>query len=107
MMEIDCHTVKAKLDTGDDLLLLDCREQEEVQTVTIDGSVWIPMSEIEQRRAELEPHRQREIVVYCHLGGRSLQVAQWLCQQGFDNVQSMAGGIERWAEAVDPSLARY
>ena len=106
-MEIECEEVQRRLAAGDELVLLDCREQEEVQTVTIDGSVWIPMSEIEQRRAELEPHRQREIVVYCHLGGRSLQVAQWLCQQGFDNVQSMAGGIDRWAEAIDSSLVRY
>lgn len=106
-MEIDCLTVKSKLDAGEEFVLLDCREQEEVETVRIDGSLWIPMSEIQARHVELEPHRTRDIVVYCHLGGRSLQVAQWLGQQGYASVSSMAGGIDQWAELIDPNLPRY
>ena len=106
-MEVDCLTVKSRLDAGADFVLLDCREQDEVETVRIDGSTWIPMSEMQTRHVELEPHRTRDIVVYCHLGGRSLQVAQWLSQQGYSNVQSMAGGIDQWAEQIDASLSRY
>ena len=65
------------------------------------------MSEIEGRVGEIEKYRQREIVVYCHHGIRSLQVASWLRQLGFDNAQSMAGGIDRWALQIDPTLPRY
>lgn len=106
-LEIDCRAVKEKLDTAEDFLLLDCRRPEEVQAVHIEGSHWIPMEQIQQRVDELSPHRDRNVVVHCHLGGRSLQVAQWLRQQGFSQAQSMAGGIDVWAVEIDPTLPRY
>jgi rhodanese-related sulfurtransferase len=46
-------------------------------------------------------------VVHCHHGGRSLRVAHWLREQGFANAQSMAGGIDRWSQEIDPSVPRY
>ena len=64
------------------------------------------MSELAERLEELEPHQQSQIVVHCHLGGRSLQVAHWLRQQGFARAQSMAGGIEAWSLEVDKSIPR-
>ena len=106
-MEISPSEVKALLDAHTDFLLLDCRENEEHATASIAGAALLPMSEIQTRVAELEPQRERHIVVHCHLGGRSLQVAQWLRQQGFDRVQSMAGGIAAWSEAIDPSVPTY
>lgn len=106
-LEIDCAETKRHVDEGRDLLLLDCRERHEVETCVIDGSLWIAMSELVERCEELEPHRQRLIVVYCHLGGRSLRVANWLLQQGFSDVRSMQGGIDHWAETIDPSMPRY
>ena len=106
-METDCRTLKTKLDAGDDLLLLDCREEDEYQLARIEGATLIPMSQLQARAAELEPHRQREIVVHCHHGGRSLQVTAWLRQQGFANVRSLAGGIDQWSAEIDPSVARY
>ena len=80
-IEIDCRSVHSKLDTSDDFLLLDCREQNEWDHVHIEGATLIPMSEIQNRVGELDEHRDREIVVYCHHGGRSLQVAMWLAQR--------------------------
>jgi rhodanese-related sulfurtransferase len=106
-LEIDCRSVKAKLDQGADFLLLDCREKTEHDTVHIPEAVLLPMSEIQERVAELEPHKQREIVVHCHHGGRSLRVTNWLRQQGFANVKSMAGGIDEWATTIDTTLPRY
>jgi rhodanese-related sulfurtransferase len=106
-LEIDCQSVQLKLTSGDDFFLLDCREADEHALVRLPGAQLLPMSEIQQRVGELEPHRGREIVVHCHHGGRSLQVAQWLRQLGFENVSSMAGGIDRWAVAIDPTLPRY
>lgn len=106
-IETDCQSVKSKLDAGDDFLLLDCREQPEWNHVHIDGATLLPMSEIQNRVGELDDHRSRDVVVYCHHGGRSLQVAMWLQQQGFASVQSMAGGIDVWAQEIDTSLPRY
>ena len=106
-IEIDCRSVHAKLQAGDDFLFLDCRETDEHQFVSIAEARLLPMSELAQRVADLEPHRGQEIVVLCHHGGRSLRVALWLRQQGFAKACSMAGGIDEWAQEIDPSLPRY
>ena len=107
LLEIDCNTLKARIDSGEKFLLLDCREREEHQLVSLQAAELIPMSEMQQRNQELEPHRETEIVVYCHHGIRSLQVTKWLLQQGFSNVKSLAGGIDQWAQEIEPSLPRY
>jgi adenylyltransferase/sulfurtransferase len=106
-LEIDCKSVKAKLDAKADLVLVDCREADEYQRVHIEKSKLVPMSVIQDRVSELAPHKQHEVVVYCHHGGRSLRVTQWLRSQGFANVKSMAGGIDLWAVEIDPGLPRY
>ncbi len=106
-LEVSAAEVKQRLDAGDEFLLLDCREAEEYATARIEGSTLIPMSEIQRRVAELEPHRERPIVVHCHHGGRSLRVTQWLRGQGFSGVQNMAGGIDAWSTEIDSSVPRY
>jgi rhodanese-related sulfurtransferase len=106
-LEIDCQTVHAKLLSKQDFLLLDCRESDEYAIVNVAGAQLLPMSQLAARLAELEPYRDREIVVHCHHGGRSLKVAHWLRGQGYVKVQSMAGGIDRWAQEIDRSLPRY
>lgn len=106
-IEIDCRSVHAKLRAGDEFLLLDCREADEHQFVHIPEARLLPMSELTQRAGELGPHRDGEIIVHCHHGGRSLRVAMWLRQRGFAKAQSMAGGIDQWAQEIDPSLPRY
>ena len=105
--EIECEEVKTMLAAGDDFVLLDCREQDEYDRVSIERAQLIPMSQMMQRLEEFEAFRGKHVVVYCHLGGRSMQVAQWLRQQGFAKSQSMAGGIDHWAVVVDPQLPRY
>jgi rhodanese-related sulfurtransferase len=106
-LEIDCRSVKAKLDAGEPFVLLDCRERDEHTLVSIPEARLLPMSELPQRVGELDAGRGAEIVVHCHHGGRSLHVTLWLRQQGFDNVRSMAGGIDQWSQEIDPSLPRY
>lgn len=106
-LEIDCRSVKTKLDSDVDLLLLDCREKSEFDTVKIDKAVLLPMSEIQARAGELDEFKNREIVVHCHHGGRSLRVTKFLLGLGFTNVKSMAGGIDEWAAIIEPGLARY
>lgn len=86
-------------------LLLDVREPQEVDTAAIDGAVNIPMSELPARLLELP--RDKEIIVMCHHGQRSEQVAAVLRADGFSNVKNLIGGIEAWSTEVDPSVTRY
>lgn len=106
-MELDCKTVKTKVDAGDDFVFLDCREQSEYDTVRIEGTTLLPMSEIQERVQELNDFKSREIIIHCHHGGRSLQVASWLRSLGFEKTLSMSGGIDAWAIEIDPTLSRY
>ena len=106
-LEIDCRAVKESLDSGDDLLILDCREQDEYATAHIEQAKLIPMGEIPDRLRELESHRERRIVVHCHHGGRSRRVVRWLREQGFSQAQNLTGGIDQWSLEIDPSVPRY
>lgn len=105
--DVEVTSVSAKLRQGDDFLLLDVRERDEYELANIDGSTLLPLSELSQRAGELEPHRERHIIVYCHHGGRSGQVAEALRAGGFPRVQNMAGGIDQWSQQVDPAVPRY
>jgi len=91
---------------GKSVVLLDVREHDELAAAAVAEARHIPMREIPARIAELGPQDAR-IVVHCHHGGRSLRVASWLRQQGFDQAQSMSGGIERWATEIDSGVPRY
>lgn len=104
--EISCQEVSQRLQSGEDLLLLDCRDPEEYQLVALRGALLLPMRELPARVSELEPHRGRLVVVYCHLGGRSARTAAWLREQGFA-ARTMEGGIDQWAIEIDPQLPRY
>lgn len=87
-------------------VLLDVREPWEIETANIAGSKDIPMNEIPARaNNELDP--DAHIVVICHHGARSLSVTAWLRREGYDNVQSMAGGIDQWTREIDGSVPRY
>ena len=106
-LEIDVVSVKEMLDQSADFLLLDCREPQEHALCKIESAVLIPMNQTPDRISELEDYRDRRIVVHCHLGMRSLQVAGWLRQHGFDKAQNMSGGIEAWSLQIDVSVPRY
>ncbi|HEX4300113.1 MAG TPA: rhodanese-like domain-containing protein [Gammaproteobacteria bacterium] len=90
---------------GDKAVLLDVREPWEYAQVHVEGARHIPMAQIPERLGELDP--KARYVVMCHHGGRSQQVAQFLMDKGFGQVANLAGGIDAWAEALDPNLARY
>lgn len=86
-------------------LLLDVREPWEFGTCHIAGSTPIPMHLIPVRSDELDD--AREIVVICHHGARSMQVALFLEHKGFSKVHNLVGGVEAWACEVDPTMSRY
>jgi adenylyltransferase/sulfurtransferase len=97
--------VKQRLDRGDKITLLDVREQWEYDTARINGAKLIPMRELETRKAELNAND--EIVVYCHMGVRSLKAIHYLQQHGFTNLKNLSGGIEAWSTTADPSVPHY
>jgi rhodanese-related sulfurtransferase len=106
-LEIDCQTVQARMRAAQDFVLIDCREPEEHALVRIAGARLLPMSQLAARIAELADHRDCDIAVHCHHGGRSLKVAHWLRENGFPKAQSMSGGIDQWSQEIDPALPRY
>ena len=106
-IEISCREVKDLIDANDNFLLLDCRTEDEYATTHIETAELIPMDQIPGRLSEIFPDQNRRVVVHCHLGGRSLQVTQWMRERGFSRVQNMTGGIDAWAIEVDSTIQRY
>ncbi|MFN3192724.1 MAG: rhodanese-like domain-containing protein [Aureliella sp.] len=96
-----------KLLGQENVVLLDCREQNEYDTASIKGATLIPMSQWADAGAKLEEMKGKHIVVHCHHGMRSLRVAHWLRENGFPDAQSMAGGIDAWSTDIDPNVPRY
>ena len=91
--------------TTSDVLLIDVREPWEYALCHIQDSQLIPMGQIQDAIDDLDAGQ--EIIVICHHGRRSEQVAEFLERSGFDNVANLTGGIDAWAQDVDPSLAKY
>lgn len=105
MEEITPQELKARLDRGEPLILLDVRQDWETKLCRLDGAIHIPIEELEYRTEELNP--EDEIVVVCHQGIRSAAVSEYLRQLGFGKVRNLAGGLDLWARTVDPTMRRY
>ena len=86
--------------------LIDVREPWEFATARLEDSVAMPMGEVPARaHQELDP--DEHLIVLCHHGMRSMNVTVWLRNQGFEQVQSLRGGIDAWSVEVDPAVGRY
>lgn len=98
--------LKAKLDKKDEFVLLDVREQMELDMSSIPGVkvTHIPLGQLPQRFAELD--KSRPVAVMCRSGGRSAQATHFLRQQGYD-ATNVAGGILAWSAQIDPSVKQY
>ena len=103
--ELSVQQVKEKRDAGEDLLILDVREIDELKTAAIDGTLNIPMGEIPSRYNEVPD--DRPVVVMCHHGMRSMQVMMWLRKNDYTNVSNMDGGIDAWSTHIDTSVPKY
>ncbi|MHB1157712.1 MAG: rhodanese-like domain-containing protein [Phycisphaerales bacterium] len=103
-MQISVEDVKRKLDAGESFILLDCREPNERAHCKIEPSMHIPMKRTADQLDQLP--KDKPIIVYCHHGMRSLQVAGLLLRNGCQ-AQSMSGGIDAWAVKIDKSVPRY
>lgn len=97
--------IKQRLDAGEDLLLIDVREPQELMVAAIEGAEEYPMS---QARTWIDTlPKDRELVLICHHGSRSAQVALALAQRGHTNLTNLVGGIDAWSEQVDSDVPRY
>lgn len=105
--QIQPHDLKAKLDAGEPVYLIDCRQPEEYGICRLPGSRLIPLGDLVTRAAEVEPPPGALVVVYCHHGVRSLTGAALLARAGHPHVASLAGGIDAWSQLIDPAVPRY
>ena len=104
--QVSVETLKAKLDSGDEFLLLDVREPHEYQIAQIGGTL-IPLGSVGQRLAEIAEYKDKEVLVHCRSGARSQKAALELKAAGFTNVSNVAGGILAWADRIDNTVAKY
>ncbi|MBM7506068.1 ThiF family adenylyltransferase [Agromyces aurantiacus] len=103
--ELDAVALAAELASATPPRLLDVREPWEAEVAAIPGATLIPLHELGARAHELDA--EASLVVYCHLGVRSRLAAERLVAAGFADVRNLAGGIDAWSRAVDPSVERY
>jgi len=104
-LEITPADVKARLDRGEKLHLVDVREPWEYDLCRIEGAKLVPLGSLAASLQTLPD--VDEVICYCHHGMRSLDAASWLRFQGIERAKSLAGGIERWSLDVDPNVPRY
>jgi sulfur-carrier protein adenylyltransferase/sulfurtransferase len=105
MDEITPLELKARMDKGDDIFILDVREPHEYDIAKIEGATLIPLGQVAQRVGELDA--TADIIVHCKMGGRSAKAQGILKEMGFSRVTNLAGGITRWSDDVDPSIPKY
>ena len=106
MEEITPAELKQRLDKGDDIQIVDVREDNEVAIGRIPNSIHIPLGQILARMNEIDP--SRETVVHCKMGGRSARAIDVMQRTGFQGkLINLKGGILRWSDEVDPSVPKY
>jgi len=105
-LEITVAETKQRLESQPGAVeLIDVREPFERELCSISGSRHIPMRQIPEQVSTLP--KDRHLLIYCHHGGRSLRVTQFLRAQGFTQVTNVGGGIDAWAEQIEPGMKRY
>jgi len=104
--QLTVSELKEKLSKGShDFVVIDVREPWELAVCSLPGAVSIPMRAIPARYPELS--KDTELVLMCHHGVRSQHVAQYLQSQGFEKLSNLVGGINAWANEIDPKMAKY
>ena len=102
--EIRTEDLKQRLDAGENLFLLDVRDEFEFETSNI-GGLLIPLAELPRRVNELDPGRK--IVAICKMGPRGAKAVQFLHKAGFSQVWNLTGGLHAWADKVDHGVRKY
>lgn len=107
MNHCSVQELKEKRDRGDDFVLIDVREADELAIASVQGACHIPLGEVPMRAPELTSWRDKEVICMCHHGMRSARAQQILENAGFTNVRNLTGGIHAWSVHVDPSVSQY
>jgi rhodanese-related sulfurtransferase len=106
MLEMTATELKERLDRGDDVQVIDVREQNEYDTARLPDSKLIPLGQVVSRMSEIDPNR--ETVVHCKGGVRSAKAIETLQRAGFEGkLINLKGGITAWSNEVDPSVPKY
>ena len=106
MREITATELKQRLANGDDIQIIDVREQNEVAVAKLPNSIHIPLAQVLNRMSEIDPNR--ETVVHCKMGGRSARAIEALTRSGFPGkLLNLKGGITAWSNEVDPTVPKY
>ncbi len=106
--EATVEELKAGMDNGAGVFLLDVREPNEYQICRIPGSVLIPLGQLLNRLDELpDPSDRREFIVHCKMGGRSAKAVRQLHERGYTRARNLKGGILAWIDRIDPSQPKY
>ena len=100
--DITPRELAAKLQNGEDVVMVDVREAHEWNAGHVEGAQHIPLAQVQQRLGEIP--KDREIVMICRSGARSEHARRFLAQSGFTRVKNLVGGMQRWARDVDPSV---
>ena len=103
--EITPQELKEKMDRGDDFVLIDVREEQELEVSKIEGARHIPLGDLQGVLHEFDS--DPEYIIMCRSGSRSQQAVDMMLSEGFENVKNLVGGINRWATEVDTSLPTY
>ena len=104
--EISATELKQRLDNGEDLQIVDVREPAEVAVSRIPNTIHIPLAQVVNRMAEIDP--TKDTVVHCKGGVRSARAIEALRRAGFQgNLTNLRGGITAWSNEVDPSVPKY
>lgn len=104
--EITATELKQRLDSGEDIQIIDVREPHEVAIAKLPNSTHIPLGQILNRMSEIDPNR--DTVVHCKMGGRSARAIDALKRSGFSgNLINLKGGITAWSNEVDPTVPKY
>lgn len=94
--------LKAKLDTKENFVLVDCREAPEWNEAHIEGAKLLPLSILDQKYTEVLPDKNAQIVVQCRSGARSMRACMFLMSQGYTNLANLETGIMGWLQAGLP-----
>lgn len=101
--EIEVQDLKVKLDKGEKLYFIDCREQEEWDEAHIPGATLIPLSEFQQKYESVLKEKDAQIVIQCRSGKRSMNACMFLLSKGYTDLNNLEGGILAWTQAGYPT----
>lgn len=105
--QVSVAELKQAMDEGKDLVLVDVREPHELKICCLKYNLHIPLGDLRFRMEELEPYKEKELVLYCRSGRRSNMAAMFLSELGFAKVKNLKGGVLAWSDEIDSSFAKY